>query len=111
MRERFDRLTNTITCAVGSPWALLLAVAAVLLWAASGPALGFSETWMLLVNTGTTICTFLVVFVIQSSQNRDGHAIQLKLDELIRSHEEARNEFRGAETLPRAEVDRLEEEG
>ena len=83
--SRFARFSNAIAGAVGSPVAFLLAVALVLLWLISGPLFGFSDTWQLVINTGTTIITFLMVFLIQNTQNRDAHAMQLKLDELIRA--------------------------
>jgi low affinity Fe/Cu permease len=78
---------------VGTPWAMLLAVGIVALWAVSGPVFGFSDTWQLAINTGTTVVTFLMVFVIQASQNREARATQLKLDELIRAMKGARNEL------------------
>ncbi len=92
-RERFRTVSNWITDATGSPLAFLLALSSILVWAATGPLLRYSETWMLIVNTGTTIITFLMVFLVQSSQNRDRRALRLKLDELIRSQEGARNEL------------------
>ena len=78
---------------MGTPWALLLAVGIVLVWLLSGPMFGFSDTWQLAINTGTTVVTFLMVFVIQASQNREARATQLKLDELIRASKGARNEL------------------
>lgn len=93
MREGFRRLATMITAAVGTPWALLLAIGVVLAWALSGPLFAFSDTWQLSINTGTTIVTFLMVFVIQASQNREARATQLKLDELIRAAKGARNEL------------------
>ena len=84
MRDAFRHLAERITAAVGTPWAMLLAVGIVVLWAVSGPVFGFSDTWQLAINTGTTVVTFLMVFVIQASQNREARATQLKLDELIR---------------------------
>ncbi len=89
--------------AAGSPIAFLLCLASVLVWAATGPMFGYSETWQLVINTGTTIVTFLMVFLIQNSQNRDGAAIQTKLDELIRSSD-AEDEFMGIEALTEAEL-------
>jgi low affinity Fe/Cu permease len=93
MREGFRRLAATITTAVGTPWALLLAVSIIVVWVLSGPMFGFSDTWQLAINTGTTVVTFLMVFVIQASQNREARATQLKLDELIRAMKGARNEL------------------
>ena len=80
------------------------AIGAVLVWAVSGPIFGYSETWQLVINTGTTIVTFLMVFLIQNAQNRDASAIQAKLDELIRSAGKARNEFIGIEHLSEVEL-------
>ena len=93
MRDAFRHLAERITAAVGTPWAMLLAVGIVALWAVSGPVFGFSDTWQLAINTGTTVVTFLMVFVIQASQNREARATQLKLDELIRAMKGARNEL------------------
>lgn len=105
MREGFRRLAGAITTAVGTPWALLVAIAVVLAWALSGPVFGFSDTWQLAINTGTTIVTFLMVFVIQASQNREARATQLKLDELIRSAKHARNELIDLENAPEETVE------
>jgi low affinity Fe/Cu permease len=93
MRDGFRRLAGGITAAVGTPWALLLAIGIVVAWAVSGPLFAFSDTWQLAINTGTTVVTFLMVFVIQASQNREARATQLKLDELIRAMKGARNEL------------------
>ena len=93
MRDAFRHVAERITAAVGTPWAMLLAVGVVALWAVSGPVFGFSDTWQLAINTGTTVVTFLMVFVIQASQNREARATQLKLDELIRAMKGARNEL------------------
>jgi low affinity Fe/Cu permease len=110
LRDRFNRLATRLTTAVGSPLVLASAVALIVLWAASGPFFGFSETWQLVINTATTIITFLMVFVIQASQNRDSKAIHLKLDEVIRAHRNARNEMIGTETSSETELRRREEE-
>ncbi|GAB4212055.1 MAG: hypothetical protein OHK0022_47390 [Roseiflexaceae bacterium] len=91
MNELFRKFANKTSDIVGSPWAFIAAVALIIGWAASGPLFGFSDTWQLVINTGTTIITFLMVFLIQNTQNRDARAIHLKLDELIRSVKGARN--------------------
>jgi low affinity Fe/Cu permease len=104
MSEAFARFANATARLAGHPATFFVCCAVVLAWAASGPFFGFSETWQLIINTGTTIITFLMVFVIQNSQNRDGSALQAKLDELIRSSA-ARNSFIGIENLSQEEVD------
>lgn len=93
----FARFSRAVEQAVGSPWAFTVAGVAVVVWALTGPLFGWSETWQLVINTGTTIITFLMVFLIQSSQSRDTAAIQLKLDELVRAVGPARNEVIAAE--------------
>src|ERR687896_547139 len=90
VRDRFDGIAHRVTRLVGSPFALLLAAAVIVVWAVTGPLFGFSDTWQLAINTGTTIVTFLMVFVIQNAQNRDARAMHLKLDELLRAIAEAR---------------------
>lgn len=104
MEKTFNRLAETVAHATGRPWAFEVCLASVLLWAVSGPIFGFSETWQLVINTGTTIVTFLMVFLIQNTQNRDSAAIQAKLDELIRSGD-GKNDFIGIEHLTEAEVE------
>jgi low affinity Fe/Cu permease len=108
--DRFRDIADRITRAVGSPVALIAAIVLILLWAVTGPVFGFSDSWQLVINTTTTIITFLMVFVIQTSQNRDGRAIQLKLDELIRANTRARNELMATEKGPEEELNALEEE-
>lgn len=97
-------MAEAVAHATGRPWAFALCVASVVMWAVSGPMFHFSETWQLVINTGTTIVTFLMVFLIQNTQNRDGAAIQAKLDELIRSGN-GKNDFIGIEHLTEKEVD------
>jgi low affinity Fe/Cu permease len=106
MERLFAKFANATAKATGSPIAFLLCVAMVLVWAASGPIFKFSETWQLVINTGTTIITFLMVFLIQNTQNRDGTAVQTKLDELIRSSN-AEDDFMGIEKLTDRELDVL----
>jgi low affinity Fe/Cu permease len=93
---------------VGSPWAFLLAVAVIAVWAATGRWAGYSDTWQLVINTGTTIVTFLMVFLIQHTQNKDARAIQLKLNEILAALEGASNRLISIETLSDAELDRLQ---
>ncbi|HEY7025626.1 MAG TPA: low affinity iron permease family protein [Candidatus Limnocylindrales bacterium] len=97
MKKAFNRATDAIIKALGSPLALLVAVLVIAVWAVTGPIFGFSDTWQLVINTGTTIVTFLMVFVIQNSQNRDSKAVHIKLDELIEAMEGARNRMALAE--------------
>src|SRR4051812_30886179 len=106
----FRRFACAVSQAVGSHWAFMLALVVVAVWAATGPMFHFSDTWQLVINTGTTIITFLMVFVIQSTQNRDGKAVQLKLDELIRAQTKARNVFAALEDAGEDEIKRFEEE-
>jgi low affinity Fe/Cu permease len=103
MEKLFSRFADSVSRWTGRPLAFSLCVVSVLAWGVSGPVFHFSETWQLVINTGTTIITFLMVFLIQSTQNRDGAAIQAKLDELIRSSQ-AKNDFIGIEHLTEAEV-------
>ena len=110
MHEVFRHFSNRASNAVGSPWAFLLAVAVIVVWLVTGPLFGFSDTWQLVINTGTTIVTFLMVFLIQNTQNRDAIATHLKLDELIRSVETARNSLVDLEDLSDAELQTLREE-
>ena len=93
LRDRFDRLADTLTARLGSVGALAGSVVLVVAWALTGPVFHFSDTWQLFINTTTTVITFWMVFVIQNSANRSSKATQLKLDELIRAVQDARNEF------------------
>ena len=104
---RFNRFANTIARWVGHPAAFCAAVVLVVLWAVSGPIFKFSETWQLVINTGTTIITFLIVFILQHTQNRDSAAMQLKLDELIRASEHAHNATLDLEELTQDELEVL----
>jgi low affinity Fe/Cu permease len=99
MRYCFRRIANRTADVVGSPWAFLLAIVVVIVWALTGPSFHYSDTWQLIINTGTTILTFLMVFLIQNTQNRDAKAIHLKLDELIRAVEGARTRLVHLEQL------------
>jgi low affinity Fe/Cu permease len=110
MREYFRKFAHDIACAMGTSWAFLIASVIVLVWAVSGPAFGFSDTWQLVINTGTTIVTFLMVFLIQATQNRDSKAIHLKLDELLRAITKARTGLVGLEDMSEEELNRLEQE-
>ena len=108
--DRFHRGAEGITRLVGTPWAMASAALVVVVWAATGPLFGFSDTWQLVINTGTTIVTFLMVFAIQSSQNRESRAMHLKLDELIRVTGDARNRLMGEEEESEEQVERDEAE-
>jgi low affinity Fe/Cu permease len=110
VNELFRRFAQATSAAVGSPWAFVLAVVVIIAWAATGPMFHFSDTWQLIINTGTTIVTFLMVFMIQSSQNRDARAIHLKLDELIRAKRGARNKLVDLENCTDEELAEIEEE-
>src|SRR5947209_7402055 len=103
----FARKTSTT---LGSAWAFAAAILIIMIWAATGPMFKFSDTWQLIINTGTTIVTFLMVFLIQNTQNRDAKAVHLKLDEIIRALKKARNELVDLEELSDEELDKLEEQ-
>src|SRR5947209_13686612 len=110
MNEFFRKFASVTSDVVGSSWAFILAVLIIVVWAVTGPAFGYSDTWQLVINTGTTIITFLMVFLIQNTQNRDAKAIHLKLDELLRAVEGARTSMANLENLPDEELKRLQEE-
>ena len=110
VREKFRRFSSATALAMGSPAAFLIAVIVIVVWAILGPMFKFSDSWQLVINTGTTIITFLMVFLIQNTQNRDARAIQLKLDELIRGNKRARNKMVDLEECTEEEIEQLEEE-
>src|SRR5438552_6204750 len=107
MNELFRHFAQRISQLVGSSWAFILAVVIILVWAVTGPVFHFSDTWQLVINTGTTIVTFLIVFLIQNTQNRDARALHLKLDEVIRAIQGAHNEMIDIEKLSDAELEEL----
>lgn len=110
MHETFRKIAHSASDKLGSPWAFGVALGLIATWAISGPFLGFSTTWQLLINTATTVLTFLMVFLIQNTQNRDARAIHLKLDELIKVTKRARNEMIDLENMSDEELDRLQAE-
>ncbi len=103
-KKYFNSFANKVTTATGSPWAFILALVTVILWAVTGPVFKFSETWQLVINTGTTIVTFLMVFVIQHAQNKDTVALHLKMNELIASTQHASNRLINIEDLTEEEL-------
>jgi low affinity Fe/Cu permease len=103
----FTHFANAVARITGKPVTFVLCCAVIIVWAVTGPLFHYSDTWQLIINTGTTIVTFLMVFLIQNTQNRDGAAIQAKLDELIRALEGARNNFIGIEHLTDLELERI----
>lgn len=104
MNHVFERISGRVAFAAGQSQAFIFASLVIVVWAVTGPLFRWSDTWQLVINTGTTIVTFLMVFLIQNAQNRDGAAIQCKLDELIRAVGHARNQFIGIEHLTEAEL-------
>lgn len=108
--DRFGRFAGVASYWLGSKWAFLWAGCVICVWGITGPVFRYSDTWQLVINTGTTIVTFLMVFLIQNTQNRDARAINLKLDELIRAVDKARNLMINVERLSDVELDLLEEQ-
>src|SRR6201989_46521 len=109
MSALFDKDAQWTSTQRGLAHPFALAIIVVLVWAVTGPLFGFSDTWQLVINTGTTIVTFLMVFLIQNTQNRDTEALQLKIDELIRVSERARNRLISLEDLTEEELDRVKQ--
>jgi low affinity Fe/Cu permease len=107
MRRFFNWFATKTSMAAGQPITFIVALLVVLVWAVTGPLFHYSDTWQLVINTGTTIVTFLMVFLIQNSQNRDGAAMQAKLDELLRSVDRAREQFIGIEHLTDEQIELL----
>jgi len=110
MHELFRKVARRVSLAIGTPIAFVIAVLTIIAWSAMGPLFGYSDTWQLIINTSTTIVTFLVVFLIQNTQNHDSRALHLKLDELLRSIKTARNTMVDLEELTDEELARLEAE-
>jgi low affinity Fe/Cu permease len=106
-RTWFTRLTKWTAHVTGRPITFVLAASVILAWALTGPIFAFSDTWQLVINTGTTIVTFLMVFLIQSTQNRDGEAVQVKLDEIIRAIGNAKNELLDLEELEEEDLNSI----
>jgi len=107
MDRLFTRIAGSTATAMGQPLAFMIATGLCVLWAVTGPIFHYSDTWQLVINTGTTVLTFLMVFLIQNSQNRDAAAMQAKLDELLRALQEAREEFIGIEHLPDTVIEKI----
>jgi low affinity Fe/Cu permease len=105
--SRFGQFSRRIARAVGQPAGFGAACAVIILWVVTGPIFGFSDTWQLSINTGTTIVTFLMVFLIQNTQNRDAEAMHIKLDELIRAIDKAQNALLNLEELEEKDLDRI----
>jgi low affinity Fe/Cu permease len=110
INETFRKFASKIANIAGNPWAFIIALTIIATWALSGPRFGFSNTWQLFINTGTTIVTLLMVFLIQNTQNRDSRAIHIKLDELLKSIKGARNQFVNLEEVPDDVLEELQEE-
>ncbi len=110
MEDGFRKFANAASRALGTPLAFALAVLVIVTWAVTGPLFHYSDSWQLVINTGTTVVTFLMVFLLQSTQNRDATALHLKLDELIRSTREARNTFAALENASDKELKDFQDE-
>lgn len=110
VRERFRRFSHAASWLLGTPWSFLMACLVVAVWGCTGPIYHYSNTWQLVINTGTTIVTFLMVFLIQNTQNRDTRAVHLKLDELIRAIKGARNKLVNLEEMSDEELDELQKQ-
>jgi low affinity Fe/Cu permease len=110
MGDAFRRFASRCSVLLGSPISFAFSLGLVLVWAATGPLFHFSDSWQLVINTGTTVVTFLMVFLIQATQNRDAQALHLKLDELIRANRNARNALAGIESCTEEEIQRLQAE-
>src|SRR4051794_28638 len=110
MKAIFQKAAYKTAEVIGSAPAFIIALSIVIIWGVTGPLFDYSDTWQLVINTGTTIVTFLVVFLIQHTQNRDARVLQLKIDELIRAVSAARTRLVGLEDLPDEEIERLHKE-
>jgi low affinity Fe/Cu permease len=110
MNNFFRKFANKTSIATGSPWAFIVALLIIITWAILGPYFGYSDTWQLVINTGTTIITFLMVFLIQNTQNRDGMATQVKLDELLRGTKGARTSMVDIEDLSDEDLEKLQDQ-
>jgi low affinity Fe/Cu permease len=110
LNEFFRKFASVTSTVVGSPWSFLVAVLIIIVWGVTGPMFDFSDTWQLIINTGTTIVTFLMVFLIQNTQNRDAKAIHLKLDELLRAMKGARTALVDLEDMSDEELEKLQKE-
>ncbi len=110
MNNLFRKIAHKTANIIGTPWAFIVSVLACIIWAISGPFFHYSDTWQLVINTGTTVLTFLMLFLVQNTQNRDAKALQLKLDELLRGTKGPRNSFVDIEGLKDEELEGLEHE-
>lgn len=107
MNRLFTKIAGRAAALAGKPLTFILALSCVIVWAATGPLFGFSEVWQLVINTATTIVTFLMIFLVQNTQNRDASALQAKIDELLRAVDGARREFIGIEHLTDVEIEKI----